>query len=75
VRPDRCSKCKVKCKPHGHHPDYSKPLEVVWLCPGCHNLENRERGRSPNSYPTMKSIDPLSREDASEHNESRGRAQ
>jgi hypothetical protein len=23
-------------KAHGHHPDYDRPLEVVWLCPPHH---------------------------------------
>lgn len=26
-----CAKCSDK-QTHGHHEDYSKPLEVVWLC-------------------------------------------
>lgn len=39
VRPKICSKCGIKCKPDAHHPDYHKPLEVVWLCKTCHAVE------------------------------------
>jgi len=27
-----------------HHPDYSRPLEIVWLCPNCHKAL-RSKGR------------------------------
>ena len=37
IRPDHCSECNKRCKPEAHHEDYSKPLEVVWLCNECHN--------------------------------------
>jgi len=40
IRPTVCSKCIKECKPEGHHPDYSKPLEVIWLCRECHNKEH-----------------------------------
>lgn len=40
-RPGDCSDCGVSCTPHGHHADYSKPLEVVWLCIDCHHLRHR----------------------------------
>ena len=36
IRPNKCSNCKIRCKPRGHHSDYSKPLEVKWLCRNCH---------------------------------------
>lgn len=44
VRPTVCSACGETPQPgsdgrtqiHGHHPDYSKPLEVEWLCVTCH---------------------------------------
>ena len=38
IRPDICSSCHKECKPHAHHEDYSKPLDVIWLCSRCHFL-------------------------------------
>lgn len=36
-RPKGCEYCKDDTYIlHGHHEDYSKPLEVIWLCPMCH---------------------------------------
>ena len=40
IRPETCSKCNKKVKVDGHHYDYSKPLEVVWLCRKCHKEEH-----------------------------------
>jgi len=45
TRPDRCSACDKVCRVDGHHEDYSKPLEVVWLCRGCHlSIYHPDRG-------------------------------
>lgn len=43
IRPTICSRCQ-KSKPlHAHHRDYSKPLQVQWLCYRCHKVaHNRE---------------------------------
>lgn len=35
-----CQKCGG-LKVEGHHTDYYKPLEVVWLCPSCHRAEHK----------------------------------
>lgn len=34
--PDQCEICGDPCRPHGHHEDYTKPLQVIWVCPVCH---------------------------------------
>ena len=44
AKPDSCSACLKSLPPakiHGHHEDYSKPLEVVWLCADCHGKQHR----------------------------------
>lgn len=41
-----CEKCDTN-KTEAHHDDYSKPLEVTWLCVACHNIfHNLKQGES-----------------------------
>lgn len=40
MRPNICSQCKTSCKPDGHHIDYTKPLDVIWICRKCHSRES-----------------------------------
>jgi len=35
-KPDCCSVCSKETVVEGHHHDYSKPLEVIWVCSQCH---------------------------------------
>ena len=46
VRPDSCSRCgrsgvasDGRSIIQAHHHDYSKPLEVEWICSACHRAE------------------------------------
>lgn len=36
VRPERCAWCGDYDSIYAHHEDYSRPLDVVWLCGSCH---------------------------------------
>lgn len=43
ARPDACQVCGATARRQdgitavqAHHPDYSRPLDVIWLCPWCH---------------------------------------
>lgn len=42
-KPDKCSICESKTKIEAHHPDYKKPLEIIWVCFQCHREKYHER--------------------------------
>ena len=42
-RPDACEWCKQDKRLQKHHHDYSRPLDVMWLCKPCHALADKAR--------------------------------
>lgn len=38
-----CVKCGI-ANADAHHADYSRPLDVVWLCRKCHRAEHKRNG-------------------------------
>lgn len=51
VRPDRCESCHAEKKLEAHHDDYSRPLDVRWLCRLCHKGWHRHNG--PGKAPAL----------------------
>lgn len=37
-----CSRCGSEINVHAHHEDYSRWLDVIWLCGVCHMQRHRE---------------------------------
>jgi hypothetical protein len=47
VKPDRCEDCLSETPSallHGHHEDYTRRLDVIWLCAECHVARHRQKG-------------------------------
>ncbi len=40
TKPTKCFYCLREKKLSGHHFDYKKALEVLWLCSSCHKIEH-----------------------------------
>lgn len=43
-----CEACGLEYGVHAHHDDYSKPLNVRWLCPAHHKQWHRDNGEGLN---------------------------
>lgn len=41
--PVSCQHCGKTNKLQKHHPDYSRPLFVLWLCTKCHGIEHQKK--------------------------------
>jgi hypothetical protein len=42
VKPKVCSRCPETSRIEAHHEDYTRPLEVWWLCYRCHKQRTKE---------------------------------
>lgn len=40
IKPSKCNDCHQENRLLAHHEDYSKPLEVIWLCHSCHKIRH-----------------------------------
>lgn len=38
IKPSSCERCGLIKSLNAHHPDYSRPLDVIWLCSSCHKI-------------------------------------
>jgi hypothetical protein len=46
---DACERCDSTHWVEAHHPDYSRPLDVIYLCRRCHRNEHERTARERRS--------------------------
>jgi len=47
INPNKCSECGEEGYSEAHHEDYSRPLDVIWLCKLCHEeIHHSNEGRN-----------------------------
>jgi len=56
IRASHCEKCEFSGDIHAHHDDYSKPLEVRWLCGACHREWHKEFGNGLSENDILQAI-------------------
>ena len=42
AKPSCCETCQREAELHGHHCNYNKPLDVMWLCDPCHKAWHKD---------------------------------
>lgn len=45
VRASQCEHCDRERFTYGHHEDYNRPLDVIWLCQRCHSRLHAAKNR------------------------------
>lgn len=46
LKKENCEVCGTSKKVHAHHDDYSKPLDVRWLCPKHHRQHHTKKDKN-----------------------------
>lgn len=44
TKPELCEHCRERKAENAHHPDYKRPLDVLWLCARCHQRLHHSSG-------------------------------